>query len=56
MELETIVRYDLPICVIVINNNGIYKGVDKLDKNSPIPPTVLLPDARYPILLCNRAG
>jgi oxalyl-CoA decarboxylase len=29
MEVETICRYNLPVCVIVFNNNGIYKGTDK---------------------------
>ena len=28
MEVETICRYDLPVCVIVFNNNGIYSGTD----------------------------
>ncbi|VVC26155.1 Thiamine pyrophosphate enzyme, N-terminal TPP-binding domain,Thiamine pyrophosphate enzyme, C-terminal [Cinara cedri] len=29
MEVETMVRYKLPIVIIVINNNGIYGGVDE---------------------------
>ena len=29
MEVETICRYDLPICVVVFNNNGIYRGTDE---------------------------
>ena len=28
MEVETICRYNLPVCVVVMNNNGIYKGTD----------------------------
>jgi oxalyl-CoA decarboxylase len=28
MEVETICRYDLPVCVVVFNNNGIYRGTD----------------------------
>ena len=27
MELETCQRYNLPITVIIINNNGIFNGV-----------------------------
>jgi oxalyl-CoA decarboxylase len=26
MEVETICRYNLPICIVVFNNNGIYRG------------------------------
>ena len=26
MEVETICRYDLPVCVVVFNNDGIYRG------------------------------
>lgn len=26
MEIETICRYNLPVCVVVFNNNGIYRG------------------------------
>ncbi|XP_026673451.1 2-hydroxyacyl-CoA lyase 1 isoform X2 [Ceratina calcarata] len=29
MEIETMTRYKLPIIVIVVNNNGIYSGLDK---------------------------
>ncbi|MGB7205356.1 MAG: oxalyl-CoA decarboxylase, partial [Anderseniella sp.] len=28
MEIETICRYNLPVCVVIFNNNGIYRGVD----------------------------
>ncbi|KAI3654011.1 hypothetical protein MP228_000730 [Amoeboaphelidium protococcarum] len=28
MEMETICRYQLPIIVIILNNNGIYSGLD----------------------------
>ena len=28
MEVETICRYNLPVCVVVFNNNGVYKGTD----------------------------
>jgi oxalyl-CoA decarboxylase len=26
MEVETICRYDLPVCVVILNNNGVYRG------------------------------
>ena len=26
MELETICRYNLPVCVVIMNNNGVYRG------------------------------
>jgi oxalyl-CoA decarboxylase len=28
MELETICRYELPVCTVVFNNNGVYRGTD----------------------------
>lgn len=28
MEMETLFRYNLPVTVVVINNNGIYGGLD----------------------------
>ena len=30
MEIETICRYKLPVCVVVFNNNGIYRGTDQI--------------------------
>jgi oxalyl-CoA decarboxylase len=26
MEVETICRYNLPVCVVILNNNGVYRG------------------------------
>ena len=28
MEVETICRYQLPICIVIFNNDGIYRGTD----------------------------
>ena len=28
MEIETICRYNLPVCVVIFNNDGIYRGTD----------------------------
>ena len=49
MEVETICRYDLPVCVVVFNNNGIYKGTDqnRNPKGTDVAPTVFVKNARY---------
>jgi 2-hydroxyacyl-CoA lyase 1 len=50
MELETAMRYNLPLTVIIINNNGIYSGVPELPEDrdpSGIPVTALSPEAKY---------
>ena len=48
MEIETICRYNLPICVVVFNNNGIYRGTDvNPTGGSDVAPTVFVKDARY---------
>ena len=28
MEVETICRYKLPVCIVIFNNDGIYRGTD----------------------------
>lgn len=48
MEIETICRYNLPICVVVFNNNGIYRGTDvNPTGGTDVAPTVFVKDARY---------
>ncbi|MFY0612256.1 MAG: oxalyl-CoA decarboxylase [Hyphomicrobiaceae bacterium] len=47
MEIETICRYDLPVCVVVFNNNGIYRGTDTNDASDDVAPTVFVKDSRY---------
>ena len=48
MEMETICRYNLPICVIVFNNNGVYRGTDvNPSGGSDVAPTVFVKNARY---------
>jgi oxalyl-CoA decarboxylase len=48
MEIETICRYKLPVCVVVFNNNGIYRGTDVNPAGGPdVATTVFVEDARY---------
>jgi len=48
MEVETICRYRLPVCVVVFNNNGVYRGTDVNAGGGPdVAPTVFVKDARY---------
>jgi oxalyl-CoA decarboxylase len=48
MEVETICRYNLPVCVVVFNNNGIYRGTDvNPTGGSDVAPTVFVKNARY---------
>ncbi len=48
MEVETICRYNLPVCVIVFNNNGIYRDIDVNSSGTSDPaPTVFVKGARY---------
>ncbi|KAJ2157587.1 hypothetical protein GGF46_004405 [Coemansia sp. RSA 552] len=55
MELETAARSHLPLVVIVINNNGIYFGLEKdeyaaLEEQGKLPTTALSPDIRYELI------
>ncbi|WP_143272086.1 oxalyl-CoA decarboxylase, partial [Azospirillum brasilense] len=48
MEVETICRYNLPVCIVVFNNNGIYKGTDVNPTGGSDPsPMVFVPNSRY---------
>ncbi|CAG0883134.1 unnamed protein product [Darwinula stevensoni] len=58
METETMFRYKLPVILIIINNNGIYNGLDQaawdnMRENSDVPltlttpPNCLLPECHY---------
>lgn len=48
MELETICRYELPVCTVVFNNNGVYRGTDvNPTGGKDVAPTVFVKGARY---------
>ncbi|KAG4068877.1 hypothetical protein HA402_005025 [Bradysia odoriphaga] len=56
MEIETMVRYNLPIVIVVVNNGGIYGGFDQetfdairkdADLLKATPPTALTVETRY---------
>jgi oxalyl-CoA decarboxylase len=48
MEVETICRYNLPVCTVVFNNNGIYRGTNVNPTAGADPATtVFVKDARY---------
>ena len=48
MEVETICRYNLPVCVVIFNNNGVYGGADVNPTGGPdAAPTVFIKGARY---------
>jgi oxalyl-CoA decarboxylase len=51
MEVETICRYNLPVCVIVFNNNGVYKGNDRNPAGSDMAPTQFVKGARYELMM-----
>ncbi|HXF78387.1 MAG TPA: oxalyl-CoA decarboxylase [Usitatibacter sp.] len=52
MEVETICRYNLPVCVVILNNNGVYRGDEKGYGGSQDPsPLVFVKDARYEKLM-----
>lgn len=52
MEVETICRYNLPVCVVVMNNNGVYRGTDVNPTGGvDVAPTVFVKGARYEMLM-----
>lgn len=52
MEVETICRYNLPVCIVVFNNNGIYRGDgENWGGGSDPATTVFVNDARYDMMM-----
>jgi len=52
MEVETICRYKLPVCVVIMNNNGVYRGTDvNPTGGADVAPTVFVKGARYDMLM-----
>ena len=52
MEIETICRYNLPVCIVVFNNNGIYRGTDvNPSGGADVAPTVFVKDSRYDLMM-----
>lgn len=52
MDVETAIRYKFPLIIVVINNGGIYHGLDDLSKTDPTkyPSFALSPNTSYDIL------
>lgn len=57
MEVETICRYNLPICIVIFNNNGIYRG-DGTNWGGGDDPatTVFVKNARYDQMMAAFGG
>jgi oxalyl-CoA decarboxylase len=47
MEVETICRYQLPVCIVIFNNDGIYRGTDVNAAGSDPATTVFVKGSRY---------
>jgi len=47
MEVETICRYKLPVCIVIFNNDGIYRGTDVNTVSDDPAPTVFVKGSRY---------
>lgn len=47
MEVETICRYKLPVCIVIFNNNGIYRGTEENEVGDDPAITVFVQGSRY---------
>lgn len=54
LEIETAVRSQLPVIIVVMNNSGIYKGIDtkrySYNEYEKLPSTALSKETRYDVL------
>jgi oxalyl-CoA decarboxylase len=52
MEVETICRYNLPVCIVILNNNGIYRGTD-INESGGSDPAIcsFVENARYDMMM-----
>ena len=52
MEVETICRYDLPVCIVIFNNNGIYRGDGENWSGGEDPSTtVFVKESKYEMMM-----
>ena len=52
MEIETVCRYKLPVCIVIMNNNGIYRGDGTNWSGGEDPSTtVFVKGARYDLMM-----
>src|SRR5258708_514478 len=51
MEVETLCRYNLPVCIVIMNNNGVYKGTDTDPTSRDPAPPLFLKGGRYDKLM-----
>ena len=56
MEIETMVRYKLPIKLIVLNNGGIGGGIGPLKEGQTVPPGILTYGAHYEGMMESLGG
>jgi oxalyl-CoA decarboxylase len=56
MEIETVCRYKLPVCVVVFNNNGIYRGTDTNPGGSDPAWTTFVKDSHYDMMATAFGG
>ncbi len=41
------IRYNMPVTIFLLNNNGIYSGIEEIEDVNNIPATGFVPKAHY---------